>query len=252
MHFVDKKTYPEYTEIVELLADFSKKEMPKWRTYKNKKPRRTPNGLWTDAKIREPLRNLFLECCGYCGERLYKNEKENKYRGQVEHFVPKSNQYAIDNDLVYNWDNYIWSCPSCNTDKGTYFDLDVMLFNPCDATDCSYIFFNADKGNYQLKKEIIDKKIIERYKKTFDEKLSLINEKMDNRKITLNQVDVFLNSIKKFQNLYKKRKVEKFLTNINKNKNKLIEYYKQASYKLLIKETVLEFNKKQKTNISLI
>ncbi len=248
MHFVDKKSDTDYKNVVSILAEYSKTEMPKWVKFKNDE-RTEPKGFWTEPEIREPLSELFLNCCGYCGQKLEKNKEKKEYEGEVEHFIPKSKKYAIENDLIYNWNNYIWSCHSCNRKKSAYFDLGLMLFNPSNKKDCSYIFFNPDKGNYQLRKKITDEKIKERYEITFNDKLVWINRRMRNRKTTYDTIIPILNSIKNNRNLEKILKKEKFKKKAEKESKKLKIYKEQASYKLLIRETISKFNNKNNTHI---
>ena len=99
MHFVDKKSDTDYKEVVSILAEYSKQEMPRWIKFQNKE-RTEFKRFWTEPEIREPLSELFLNCCGYCGGKLAKNNrnlerilKKAKFKKKAEKESAKLRKY---------------------------------------------------------------------------------------------------------------------------------------------------------------
>lgn len=105
---------------------------------------------WTDDRIRSILISDFKNNCGYCGcaRPTPRNESDRARapRGHVDHFRAK----AIYPELTYEWSNYIWSCESCNTEKGEFDDPEDPILNPCEESDCNQLSFMIDTGEYCL------------------------------------------------------------------------------------------------------
>ena len=98
MHWVDRGDEP--TDLAEIRDNFTTRWIDHYRRSIGDKP---PNDhRWT--QFIEDLRKVFSELCGYC---------ERRPRGQVDHFKPKS-KFP---ELVYEWDNWIFSCAECNSSK---------------------------------------------------------------------------------------------------------------------------------------
>lgn len=114
------------------------------------RPVKPSDSHWTHNLIRQVLILDFKNNCGYCGHsRPMPQTAENKQRvqrGHVDHFRAK----AFYPELTYEWSNYIWSCESCNTEKGEFEDQNDPIFNPCDESDCSQLLFINDTGKYCL------------------------------------------------------------------------------------------------------
>lgn len=98
-----------------------------------------PTGYWTEDQIRIPLMNNFDSNCGYCGIFC-----DNERNGQVDHYLPKSKDTSADH--IYNWENYIWSCPSCNNIKDNFY----YVLDPCSQPEMDFILFNPLTGKYQF------------------------------------------------------------------------------------------------------
>lgn len=89
----------------------------------------------TDRRWREFINDLsvcFNECCGYC---------EMSCKGEVDHYRPK-NKFP---ELVYEWDNWVFSCHDCNHNKGDHWPSSGLL-DPCstdtfcDGPQCCFIY----------------------------------------------------------------------------------------------------------------
>jgi hypothetical protein len=87
--------------------------------------------------------------------------------GQVDHFLSKSKRP----DLVYTWENYVWSCADCNKGK-----LDEEEFlDPCNSIEMDYLHFDFASGKYILKEEFRNNpEALRKFKST--QKSTLMNE----------------------------------------------------------------------------
>ncbi|MCJ8352264.1 hypothetical protein [Moritella sp.] len=114
---------------------------------KDKKPN---DSHWLNDKVRFALILTFKNNCGYCGcsRPTPRRETDSKIspRGHVDHYRAK----AIHPRLTYEWTNYIWSCESCNTEKGEFDNPEYPILNPCDLKDCNQLEFIIDTGEYCL------------------------------------------------------------------------------------------------------
>lgn len=181
MHFVDKDSF-DYAPM-NALVQYHKKEQIKWLRYKNKNRRSEPKGFWTEDEIRTPLIQLFLSNCGYCGKFVDKDE------GEVDHYFPKSHdELAL---YIYDWDNYIWSCPGCNGEKNNYF----YVLNPCRENHTKDIFFHAADGRYLYKSDA-DPITIHLFNNT--EKWTLINRtsRTKNRVLWYKRINILISQIR--------------------------------------------------------
>lgn len=98
MHWVDRGPEPRGLEAIRTQYTAG------WlHRYQDGKGRRPNDTRWRD--FRETLREVFGGLCGYCEERT---------KGEVDHFHPVSRFPA----QVYQWSNWIFSCPTCNRAKG--------------------------------------------------------------------------------------------------------------------------------------
>ncbi len=119
--------------------------------YTNKtRPVKPSDNYWTESSIREPLIKSFKDNCGYCGRKMGRLLSDRPV-GQVDHFLSKSKRP----DLVYTWENYVWSCADCNKGK-----LDEEEFlDPCNSIEMDYLHFDFASGKYILKEEFRNKGI---------------------------------------------------------------------------------------------
>ncbi|MBX7227915.1 MAG: HNH endonuclease [Chitinophagales bacterium] len=144
MHFVDRTLFLD-APLADLAA-IEALEKPKWLAYKNWINTGTgtrvvkPSGKWTHDSIRNPLTNLFKNNCAYCGGY---SDKQND--GEVDHFFPKEKDTT--GDYIYNWDNYVWACHSCNNLKNDNYPL----INPCNKSEMAEIYFHHSDGRYLIK-----------------------------------------------------------------------------------------------------
>ena len=125
MHFVDRTTTanPPIAKLKQLNSQYQQD----WANYNTARLNKTnplpsrPLSKWLHNDIREPLSKLFLKTCGYCGIHT-----DIGADAEVDHFFPTS----LDGEaqFVFDWNNYIWSCPSCNRLKGNAYPF----LNPTD------------------------------------------------------------------------------------------------------------------------
>jgi uncharacterized protein (TIGR02646 family) len=84
-------------------------------------------------EVASTLSGAFHGKCAYC---------ENIEARDIEHFYPKS-RYP---DRMFRWENFLWSCKNCNTEKLATFPLSAggepVLLNP--TLDDPLDFFRWD------------------------------------------------------------------------------------------------------------
>ena len=140
-------------------------------TGKLKKEKKPSDSHWTNDLLRNVLINDFKNNCGYCGcsrpTPKSATDKKRAPRGHVDHYRAK----AIYPELTYEWTNYIWSCESCNVEKGEFDNPKYPLLNPCNKTDCDLLIYIIDTGIYSLNTN--NNINIERFKNT--DKMTMIN-----------------------------------------------------------------------------
>ena len=97
MHWVDRGPEPDGLEVIR------KKYTAGWiRCYRDGKGTRPHDSHWRG--FHEALHRIFGGLCAYCEERT---------KGEVDHFRPVSRVP----EQVYQWSNWIFSCPACNRTK---------------------------------------------------------------------------------------------------------------------------------------
>lgn len=144
MHFINRALFA--TAPTGILNQLHVDEQPIWLQYKNwlntKIPPTVPkpSSKWTRDTIRDPLTELFRNNCAYCGIYTDKN-----HDGEVDHFFPK--ELDTQGDSIYSWDNYVWSCHSCNNKKRSNYPL----INPCNENETKEIYFHSADGRYVVK-----------------------------------------------------------------------------------------------------
>lgn len=110
MHWVDRGPEPDG------VSDIKERHTPKWVSYYEFNVGNKPqDSHW--RKFFDELYIQFYGLCGYC---------ERECLGEVDHFRPK-NKYP---ELVYNWNNWILACHSCNLTKGQKWS-GTGYVNPC-------------------------------------------------------------------------------------------------------------------------
>ncbi len=81
----------------------------------------TDRRRYAHEDIRNALRVETKRKCAYCESRM-----EHVAPGHVEHIIPKS----VKPELVCQWTNLTLACPTCNTNKGNYYNTTCALVNP--------------------------------------------------------------------------------------------------------------------------
>jgi uncharacterized protein (TIGR02646 family) len=110
MHYVDRGKAPRK------LARIRAQLTPKWvASYPTGSPTKPSDSRWRE--FREALARAFNDICGYCEEWC---------RGEVDHFRPKT-RFP---DLVYDWNNWVFACNSCNLSKSDKWPEDGYVA-PC-------------------------------------------------------------------------------------------------------------------------
>lgn len=103
----------------------SERITPHWRSFR---------GSEAGRELAERLRALFCGKCAYC---------EVQAARDVEHFYPKS----LFPERMYRWDNLLFACKNCNTDKGDRFNFEggrPLLLDPCDPAHDPADYFTWD------------------------------------------------------------------------------------------------------------
>jgi len=231
MQFVDNKKVSK--TVLAKLDKYNNLYKGRWQIYISDKANNAqPNdSFWKDDDIRVELIKIFYANCGYCGKYINYRENNGKKRfsGQVEHYVPKSVS-ALD---VYNWFNYIWSCPDCNIDKSNSYDANCEILNPTIFDDCKYLLFNND-GYFIDKKAPNYSTLKKRFDKTVKETTINTNEHPQRRKHYVTDIELRANKLI----------TEFHLKNRNENNNfetvklDLIEKIATHDYKLLFRDYI--------------
>ena len=124
MHLVDREKFD--SSPLKKLQELNNKYKSDWSIYniaraERKKPLpKEPSTAWNNKGIREPLMLLFLKNCGYCGRYT-----EIGNDGHVDHHFPTS--LDLQADFIFDWNNYVWSCSSCNGLKSNNYPF----LDPC-------------------------------------------------------------------------------------------------------------------------
>lgn len=171
MHYFNRGLFA--SSPVKELEILHKKEQSKWlsyklflklkKEYKDKpgtipKPKNVnkPSNFWVHDSIRLPLILFFESNCAYCG--IYSDKNSD---GEVDHHFPN----ALDSkaEKIYSWDNYVWSCHSCNNKKNNY----SPLLDPCLKNEMDCIIFSPTTGKYDINIKVkVSADIIDKYERT--------------------------------------------------------------------------------------
>src|SRR5687768_7639056 len=184
MHFINRASFTEAP--LTILSTLNLQERDKWLNYKNYLLNKTgeavnrPESKWYNDAIRDPLLLLFNSNCAYCGDYADKNND-----GEVDHFIPISNDSSA--ELIYNRDNYIWACHSCNNKKRNKFPI----INPCIKIETDQIFINSASGRYLIYNDASTEL---KYKFEQTEIFTYINGKIfpQRRKNVISKFEIFL------------------------------------------------------------
>lgn len=247
MHFIDRSN--ETNPPIDLLETFNSRYKADWAKYNfaranNIKPCPSrPPSSWLDNKIRNPLKSLFLKNCGYCGIHT-----DTGSDAEVDHHLPTS--LDINADHVFDWDNYIWSCHSCNNMKNNNYPF----LNPCSESEMEHIYFHSYDGRYLYYKDspldIIDKfEITVKYSN-----LNLKNRPERRKYIFHDVMDNHLDNLKTAYELYQLElsiqgedsdDVQSKLDIFNAHKKDFINLIKCEDYLFLIKFAFESFSQEK-------
>ncbi|MCE7991640.1 MAG: hypothetical protein HEP71_06660 [Roseivirga sp.] len=251
MHFINKDSFPESP--IALLAKLNIEHRPDWKLYnqarlsKEKPLPKKPVAAWLNEGIRLPLKKLFLKNCGYCGIH-----SDTGHDAEVDHHFPISKD--VEGDFIFDWDNYVWSCHSCNSMKRSKYPL----LNPCSANEMSNLFFHSTDGRY-LCDSLAPKEL--KIKLQFTIQHTNINGKnrpARRRLIYRNLNENHLSGLKIAYDLYLVEcdangpYSEEALTKLNyfeEKKDRLLELIKSGDYLHLIKHTINTFLKETYKNL---
>tara|TARA_R110002096_G_scaffold1077_1_gene5816 strand:+ start:8881 stop:9684 length:804 start_codon:yes stop_codon:yes gene_type:complete len=250
MHFINRSGLDNPP--LKKLDELNKKDQDNWIAYNKARSKKQtplpakPSSGWLNKEIRNPLRILFLKNCGYCGTHTdIGNDAE------VDHHFPTSLDLEAEN--IYNWENYIWSCPSCNGMKKNHYPF----LNPCSIIDVKHIYYHSADGRY-LYYPNAPTDVIEKFTNT--EQYSNLNLKAnpDLRKYIFRQTTEYhLKTIKLFWELYNteiivngedSKEAKAKLKIFNSKKEDFIELIKCGNHLMLIKYAFELFCKTHKFN----
>lgn len=97
-------------------------------------------------------------------------------------------------DLVYAWENYIWSCSDCNKGK---LAKDEFL-NPCNWADMEYLHFDFATGKYILKEEFrSDPQVLRKFESIQTSTLMNDSGRGKDRKKLFGEIQYSISEIKK-------------------------------------------------------
>ena len=217
--------------------------------YTHKTTDKPPNdNAWTEPSIREPLINSFKDNCGYCGRKMGRLPSDRPV-GQVDHFLSKSKRP----DLVYTWENYIWSCSDCNKGK---LAKDEFL-SPCNWADMEYLHFDFATGKYILKEEFrSDPQVLRKFESIQTSTLMNDSGRGKDRKKIFGEIQYSISEIKKIigkiDNVqdadYRNCLLDSFkvqYNNLNENINR-----EEKAYWFLRKKIIRYICKKERINLT--
>src|SRR5690554_6216280 len=87
--------------------------------------------------VKEALNIIYKGKCAFC--------EQKEELTHVEHFRPKNTYYW----LAFSWDNLLMSCPTCNTHKGTNFEINGVLAN-FENTELNILNINSSSATYDI------------------------------------------------------------------------------------------------------
>lgn len=107
MRWIDRGPEPEGVQ------EYARKFTPGWVQYfKDGVGRRPEDSCWRE--FRQLLGNRSGKNCWYCERRCQQGTDDDARAPTLDHFQPLS-RFP---DLAYRWSNWIFSCQSCNKNKG--------------------------------------------------------------------------------------------------------------------------------------
>jgi 5-methylcytosine-specific restriction endonuclease McrA len=129
------------------LAEIRNRDREKWIDYFEGNRSEKPSKHWSDPIVKKALYYIFRGNCAYCGEEVIRD------KATIDHFLPIGKTIFEDllnnpmhcaqwltaksfyEDRVYQLNNYVLSCETCNGDKGK----SISFPNPCVVTEsCSH------------------------------------------------------------------------------------------------------------------
>ena len=247
MHFVDRQNFSDAP--LAKLQEFNNNHKAAWASYNTARINGTtrparPGSAWLDTEITTPLKKMFLKNCGYCGIHA-----DTGRDAEVDHFFPTSADASANH--VFDWENYVWSCPSCNGMKSN----NHPFLNPCSADEMQHVYFHAKDGRYFLFGSAPNP-VKERYDLTKGKSNLNLKNRCARRKLTSDNLQTQLKSIIRYNKLYlieSKAKGEysadslKRLQALKKERANLITLIEGGDYLFLIKSLIEKFKKNHPT-----
>ena len=111
----------------------------KWEVFKARNPTSTPSNFWSTVRSSKEmqreyapaLKAAFAGKCAFCESQM-----EHVSPAHIEHYRPKGKKDFV--HLMFDWDNWLLSCPRCNTKKRDQFPDcagEPCLINPAEEPD---------------------------------------------------------------------------------------------------------------------
>ena len=167
--------------------------------------------LYKAGSVQKKLNEIYHLKCAYCEQKLLDAPKH------VEHYRPKDTYYW----LAYSWDNLLLSCGSCNSSKGTKFQIKktIVTYNNESFEDIHHIGNSYDvieepmvvnpEKEYVLDKLVFDKEgnissLDDRVIYTINDVCNLNREELVQRRVKL--LNDFINKINEHYLLFLKEK----------------------------------------------
>jgi uncharacterized protein (TIGR02646 family) len=149
---------------------FSIKTEEWWKEFQQTRklnPELTPTIFWTRVRRRKEMKHFadhlcasFNNKCAFCESKM-----QHVSPAHVEHFRPMSRDEFWDRML--DWNNWLLSCSTCNTNKGAYFDecdgqpclIDPVYEDPAQHLGFlnSQILYKTDRGHKTIRRIRLDR-----------------------------------------------------------------------------------------------
>ncbi len=115
-----------------------------WSEYRNEHPLPTTSEYWAKVRKRSKMRqysmalfSVFHKKCAFCESAM-----SHVSAAHIDHYRPKGDKRFV--HLMFQWDNWLISCGSCNTSKGGAFpecDDEPCLIDPSRDEPSNHIDF---------------------------------------------------------------------------------------------------------------
>jgi len=115
----------------------------------------TASQFWAKVARRKAMKNYVQQLHQACLHKCAFCESQPKTTSslQVEHYRPKGNQKF--EALMFEWENWLSSCASCNSQKGQHFPFchgEPCLINPSTENPAKHISFQGETVLYKTRR----------------------------------------------------------------------------------------------------